>query len=241
MADFISVNDVEIPLRIKRRWKNGIRYSISKKQINLTIPAFFSSKMQKSEIEKLRSWILEKVQDDKKILDRFRTRLYRTGESIEIRGHTFVLSLSESDRKTMSGKIDGDIILINAPNTLTPQKRGSMIERLLSRLLSAYFLPEIEERVYYFNSLYFNENIGRVRMKYNVSNWGSCSSKKNINLSSRLLMAPQDIVDYVIIHELAHLREMNHSPEFWSIVKKIMPGYRQKELWVKENGAKLKF
>ncbi|MBT8230589.1 MAG: M48 family metallopeptidase, partial [Bacteroidia bacterium] len=42
-------------------------------------------------------------------------------------------------------------------------------------------------------------------------------------------------------HELAHLREMNHSPEFWSIVKKIMPGYRQKELWLKENGVKLKF
>jgi predicted metal-dependent hydrolase len=73
-------------------------------------------------------------------------------------------------------------------------------------------------------------------LKYNQTNWGSCSTRGNINLSTRLLFAPDDVIDYVIIHELAHLLEMNHSNRFWNIVKKAMPEYREKEVWLKKNG-----
>jgi len=58
----------------------------------------------------------------------------------------------------------------------------------------------------------------------------------NINLSTRLLFAPPPVIDYVIIHELTHLIEMNHSSKFWNIVKSIMPDYKQKEKWLKKNG-----
>jgi predicted metal-dependent hydrolase len=68
--------------------------------------------------------------------------------------------------------------------------------------------------------MYFQKPIKSVNLKYNLSNWGSCSTKGNINLSTRLLFAPDDVIDYVIIHELAHLLEMNHSPHFWAIVKR---------------------
>ena len=78
-------------------------------------------------------------------------------------------------------------------------------------------------------------------MKYNHSNWGSCSSKGNINLSTRLLFAPDDVIDYVIIHELAHRIEMNHSPRFWKLVSDAMPDYKEKEKWLKVHGGKLGF
>jgi len=64
----------------------------------------------------------------------------------------------------------------------------------------------------------------------------SCSSKSNINLSTRLLFAPSDVIDYVIVHELTHLIEMNHSQKFWNLVKSVMPNYKQKEKWLKEYG-----
>ena len=78
-------------------------------------------------------------------------------------------------------------------------------------------------------------------MKYNHSNWGSCSEKGNINISTRALFTPNDVLDYLYVHELAHLVEQNHSNSFWTLVQKAMPDYKEKQKWLKENGGKCKF
>jgi predicted metal-dependent hydrolase len=70
--------------------------------------------------------------------------------------------------------------------------------------------------------------------------WGSCSSKKNINYNYRIIMAPIEIVDYVVVHELCHLIHMNHSQKYWSVVKSILPDYEKRRLWLKVNGGMLK-
>ena len=70
------------------------------------------------------------------------------------------------------------------------------------------------------------------------SRWGSCSGKKNLNFSYRLIMAPREAIDYVIIHELCHLRQMNHSVKFWKEVSDIMPEYKQHEKHLKDEGWK---
>lgn len=80
--------------------------------------------------------------------------------------------------------------------------------------------------------------------KINITNaerrWGSCSCKGNLNFSWRLIMAPLPVVDYVVVHELAHLHIKNHSKSFWAKVKSIMPDYEKHEKWLKENGYLLK-
>lgn len=68
---------------------------------------------------------------------------------------------------------------------------------------------------------------GRVAVKHNVSNWGSCSSKKNINLNLNLMRLPEDLRDYVILHELCHLEHMNHGPEFHALLESLCPGHRE--------------
>lgn len=65
--------------------------------------------------------------------------------------------------------------------------------------------------------------------------WGSCSRKGNINLSWRLVMCPLPVIDYVVVHELAHLKHLNHSPAFWGVVKGILPDYKQHRKWLRDN------
>jgi hypothetical protein len=88
------------------------------------------------------------------------------------------------------------------------------------------------------NDRFFNKEINSVKLKYNTSNWGSCSTRGNINISLRLMFAKQDVIDYVLVHELAHLIHPNHSDRFWRVVERIIPDYREKEKYLVENNYK---
>ena len=74
----------------------------------------------------------------------------------------------------------------------------------------------------------------RVRVSSAKTRWGSCSAKKSINFSWRLIMAPENVIDYVVVHELAHLTEMNHSARFWAIVEDMLPDYRGRKAKLKQ-------
>ncbi|MHB8071374.1 MAG: M48 family metallopeptidase [Candidatus Cryosericum sp.] len=69
--------------------------------------------------------------------------------------------------------------------------------------------------------------------------WGSCSTSGTVSFAWRLVMAPMDVVDYVVVHELAHLREMNHSARFWAVVASVMPDYDERRRWLHEHGSML--
>ena len=84
-------------------------------------------------------------------------------------------------------------------------------------------------------------NVKNVKLSNASQRWGSCSSRGNINLNWRLILAPVEVIDYVIIHELAHTRELNHSDKFWKIVADIMPDYKKHRKWLKDNGNKIEF
>ncbi|MHB1392929.1 MAG: M48 family metallopeptidase [Clostridia bacterium] len=80
----------------------------------------------------------------------------------------------------------------------------------------------------------------RFCIKAQKTRWGSCSSKGNLNFNWRLVMAPEWVLDYVVVHELAHLKHMNHSKEFWDTVAIYIPEYKKAVAWLKENGGTLK-
>lgn len=94
------------------------------------------------------------------------------------------------------------------------------------------------ERVDFYQS-YINEEIGMIRIKEQKTRWGSCSSKHNLNFNWKCIMAPIEMVDYIVVHELCHLKQMNHSKAFWSEVEKILPDYKIRDKWWKEHGKEL--
>jgi len=79
------------------------------------------------------------------------------------------------------------------------------------------------------------------KVKRYKARWGSCNSKRELNFNYLLVMAPLWVFDYVIIHELCHLQHLNHSPQFWALLKKHMPNYQTAELWLKENQSKMQW
>ncbi len=79
----------------------------------------------------------------------------------------------------------------------------------------------------------------RIAVREQKTRWGSCSAKGNINLNWKLIMAPVDVLDYVLVHELCHLKELNHSKKYWQLVESIVPQYKVYRKWLKENGDRL--
>ena len=80
---------------------------------------------------------------------------------------------------------------------------------------------------------------GRITIRAQKSRWGSCSGKGNLNFNCLLMLCSEDVRDYVVVHELCHRKELNHSPRFWAEVEKVLPGYKVQRKWLKDNGGGL--
>lgn len=106
--------------------------------------------------------------------------------------------------------------------------------RQLKQKAQAY----IPERVEYFANI-MGVDYGRITIRKQKTRWGSCSGKGNLNFNCLLMLAPPEVIDYVVIHELCHRKEMNHSRAFWREVEKVMPDYKKSVLWLKDQGSML--
>lgn len=103
------------------------------------------------------------------------------------------------------------------------------------RELADKAMEVLPKRVAYFANV-MGVTYGRITIRNQKTLWGSCSSKGNLNFNCMLMKTPPEIQDYVVVHELCHRREMNHSKSFWAEVEKVLPDYRERRKWLKENG-----
>lgn len=99
-------------------------------------------------------------------------------------------------------------------------------------------LKYIPERVRYFAPI-VGVNYTRITIRNQKTRWGSCSAKGGLNFNCLLMLTPPEVIDYVVVHELCHRKEMNHSKAFWNEVEKILPNYKTARKWLKDNGWEL--
>lgn len=97
---------------------------------------------------------------------------------------------------------------------------------------------KLKERAAYYASL-MNVTYNRIAIKETKTRWGSCSAQGNLNFHWKLILMPPEVLDYVVVHELAHRKEMNHSARFWAEVERILPDYKSRRKWLKEHGGEV--
>jgi predicted metal-dependent hydrolase len=153
---------------------------------------------------------------------------YANGEKFLFQGNEYELKLVEHQRPAL--KFDQGFYLAAAS-----QQRGEFV---FTRWYKEQAFMVISERV-----SAFTQQHGFVPKRIKITSartrWGSCSADGTLNFTWRLMMAPLDVIDYVVVHELGHLRVKNHSTRFWKVVEGIMPEYRMQRKWLRENGETL--
>jgi len=116
---------------------------------------------------------------------------------------------------------------------LTPLQRKALEKRY--RQAAREYIPS---RVAYYERI-IGVTHDSIRIRDQKTRWGSCSAKGNLNFNWRLMLAPPRVLDYVVVHELCHRKEMNHSKAFWNAVETVLPDYKQLKKWLKDNGHSL--
>ena len=167
----------------------------------------------------------------------------------------------KSDRKTIAIQIkpDGQVV-VRCPKRMRieearrfAESKADWIEKHLAKRppqnVAKYTPKEIEqlreqarklvtERVRYYAPI-IGVTYGQIAIRTQHTRWGSCSSKGNLNFNCLLTLVPLEVLDYVVVHELCHRIELNHSETFWREVEKVLPNYKAQRSWLKENGIRL--
>lgn len=176
------------------------------------------------------------------------------------------IAVIKSSRRTMSMEVRPDgSILVRAPFRASAEEIGNFVcshkswvekqririrkraaeirladQNPLSpediRLLADQALRELPPRIAAYAGQ-MGVTYGRVTIRNQKTRWGSCSSKGNLNFNCLLMLTPREVQDYVIVHELSHRKEMNHSPKFWAVVEEVLPDYKKRRNWLRENGS----
>lgn len=125
--------------------------------------------------------------------------------------------------------LDGSLVVPSAPDMVTARIKAFLRLAARQQLLAAsdHYAAQVGRR------------FGKITLRDTRSRWGSCTASGDLMYSWRLIMAPPAVLNYVAAHEVAHLAELNHSPAYWAVVRRIYPNYATQRRWLRENGQQL--
>ena len=178
-------------------------------------------------VEQKAAWIQSKQAQARTTTARLAPKSYADGEAFFYLGQTYRLAVVE--QATVPLRLADRFYL----------SRPAQAERAFTAWYKNQAKQVIPARVSALADQYGFEP-RQVKITQANTRWGSCSANGNLNFSFRLVMAPLEVIDYVVVHELVHLRVKNHSRRFWAQVEAILPNYKQQVRWLKANGYQLR-
>lgn len=158
---------------------------------------------------------------------------FADGQRLMALGREFRISFVPARRFGKRMHPGGGIeIMVDRMHPRMQERASSLVKDCLIDAL----MPSVLERMNRINDDHFQARVARLSIRDNVSRWGSCSRDGTISLNFRLLFMPDGILDYVIVHELAHTHFRSHGPRFWSLVERVMPDHEERRRWLRKNG-----
>ncbi len=221
MPDWLEVGEPPITIRLRRdtRARRLVLRVAAEGEPVLTVPMRCRPAEFRCFLDAHAAWLRDRIKA------RPPPVLLGEGAHLPVGGDAVVLRLGS--RAALCGK---RVLELPGPAALLP---GQAAGFLRARAREACVVAA--ER----HATALGRGFGRITLRDTRSRWGSCTSRGDLMFSWRLAMAPPEVLDYVVAHEVAHLVEMNHSPRFWAVVARLMPGYAEPRSWLRANGAGL--
>ncbi len=216
---------------VRRRGRRGVGLKIDGS--GMTVAASLTTSVGSIEdmIGKNSRWVLKKL--DEWSHRRIEPQRWETGATVHFMGEPLVLMIDEGATRVSVEHMMGHIFVRLA------KAQPAAIERATVTWYKRQALPHVAQRAFFFSRLH-GITPPRVFLSSANSRWGSCNSRREVRFSWRLIKARPALIDYVVCHELAHLRHMDHSPGFWQEVERMCPDYRELKAELDANDHKFR-
>lgn len=201
--------------------------------VKLLVPVGVTKKRIMEVLQLKADWIVDKLAKVQAV-NSFTTKEYVNGEQFLYLGSHYTLKINQ-DQYANKFKVElvYDQLVVTTPNTA-----GVTIRSVLELWYRERAQQLIEQRVAYYLQ-WLKKAPTEIKVKEQKKRWGSCTSAGKLLFNWRIAMAPLPIIDYLVVHEMCHLHQMNHSQNFWQLVAAVLPDYQARRNWLKEHGAKL--
>ena len=225
--------DFEFNFTVKRSFRKSISFVVKDGELNVKCPYFISKRGINTLLKKKEEWIKKKI---KLQISRIKLK-----EEKYNRNNLYLFRGTERKVKITLATVDRFQILADKiVISMNKHESETVKQKIVSNFKKIAKITFKDRTDFYLKNM--NLNIDKLFIKDYRSKWGLCNkTKKQIFLNWRLIMAPDSVLNYVIIHELCHLIEPNHSKKFWLLVKKYKPNYREDKSWLSNNGFLLFF
>lgn len=230
--------EIEYIIHFKPKKKN-ITITISReKGVQVIAPKWISTEKVEQAVLDKASWIYNKWKYYKDCPP-LPYKYFESGETFLFLGDPYTLHINVSKNcNKLLLKFDNGTFCAELPLGLTTEERRDLFNEAFKKWYIQIGTDIVHKRLDIYCTQ-MNVTPTKIQLKAQKRRWGTCTSRGAIYLNWRLMMAPLAVIDYVIVHELAHLKQMNHSSEFWKIVKTTLPQYQDCIRWLKTHGAYL--
>ncbi|BCN32799.1 M48 family metallopeptidase [Anaeromicropila herbilytica] len=222
----LEYGNLKIPYEIDYGKRKHIYISIKNNLVTVKVPLRTNKKIIEDILLQKEEWIKEKYQIQQNNVRR--ELIFMEGEMFYVFGKQYQLKIRYEDCSQVSIYIEHDNLLVTLPKSYQEKELKPILEHSIQKFYQKLVKNKIEERITYLSeitSLYPK----KVTIKKLTRSWGRCSSSGNISLNRDLVFYQDKVIDYVILHELSHLKYMNHSRDFWNLVAEFMPDYKEQE------------
>ena len=240
----IQGETISYVLQRSRRRRRTIQLQTDPKSgFKLMVPHTMSEMEIEDFLLKRSKWILKHRADQESIENAVD---WSIGGAAAYRGKTVELVVQERGSgdpgrdlpPTVARSLEGDQVAVTLPPNMNGECRSDLVRELITSWYRQEAMDHLTTRVAEFGNL-MGVKPRRLKLSDAKRRWGSCSAKQSINLNWRLIMLDDSLIDYVVVHELAHLVELNHSADFWRIVEGVLPDHRDLRKRLREHSPSL--